>query len=131
MSLPLPLAQAADMFIEPDLLTAFDITWTRVDGRQIKVKGPNYTFSGVIQPDTDREVSLEADGALSDGTMLLHTREVLGVADMSQLTGEEDRQTYVQFTGELWKVNEPTRWSSKTQNYRIYGLTKDTNLDLS
>lgn len=130
MSLPLPLAQAADMFIETDLLTAFDVSWTLVDGRQDRVQGSDYTFSGIIQPKEDRKVSLGADGALSDGTMLLHTRRVLFVSDLSQESGELIIQTYIKFNDELWKINAPANWSTKTQNYKVYELTKYTNVDL-
>ncbi len=128
MSLPLPLADAANLFIEK--IVAFDATITRVSGRANKIISPDRIISGVIQSERQKEVKLASDGALSDGMLRLHTRADIFIADMSQDGGEKTVQTYIRYQGEVWKLNETdVGWAEKTQGFRKYTMTKYTNID--
>lgn len=125
MSLPLPLAGAANLFSQK--ITVYDETFTLVNGRTQRVTDPDRIISGVIQTRKDKDVDLESTGALSDGNLLLHTTHDVFAADLSQ-EGTTDRQTYVKYDGEVWKVNKLGQWTDKTQNYNKYLLTKYTEI---
>lgn len=128
MSLPLPLAAAADLFVEK--FNAYDTVSTKTLGRWNAVKDPDKVISGVIQTDSEKAVSLGSDGALSDGNLMLHTRATVSANDLSQ-DGQTLTQTYVRYKGEIWKLSTLTNWRDKTENYGKFLLTKYTNIDES
>ena len=125
MSLPLPLAAAADLFVEQ--VVVFESVSTKTLGRWDDVQGSDRVISGVIQTSKEKVVSVDEDGAISNGTLMLHTRETLFAYDLSQ-DGQVLTQTYVRYGSEVWKLNELTDWPVKTQGYNLYYLTKYTNI---
>ena len=125
MSLPLPLAAGANLFSQP--ITAYDEVFSLVNGRAQTVTEPDRTIYGVIQTRGDKRVTLGSDGALSDGGLLLHTTHTVSAADVSQ-EGTTNRQTYVKYRGEVWKLFELANWKDKAQNYNKYRLTKYTKI---
>ena len=129
MSLPLPLAAAADLFAEK--IAVYDSTTTKTLGRWSSVKGPVRIISGVIQTSKEKKVAVDEDGAISNGNLMLHTRETLFAYDLSQeQAGGIITQTYAIYgaLGEVWKLNEFTNWPVKTQGYNLYYLTKFTDI---
>lgn len=126
MALPLyELAGAADLFIETFI--AYDTVSTKTLGRWDAVVEADRTMYGVIQTDKTKAVNLAEDGALSTGTLMLHTRETLSANDLSQ-DGQVLRQTYVRYKAEVWKLNTLTNWLPKTGSYNLYFLEKYTNI---
>lgn len=131
MSLPLPLAAAANLFIEKFFVFNVISSETPTDsGRQEGAKEPDRLISGVIQTDKNKEVSVASDGSISDGNLMLHTQDILSAADLSQ-DGQTNTQSYVRYKGEIWKVNELSNWAVKADNYKLYLLTKYTNVDVT
>ncbi len=126
MSLPLPLAAAADLFVES--FSAYDTTSVLSDGRWVPTQEADRTISGVIQTDKEKDVLLESDGALSDGDLMFHTRSAVSANDLSQ-DGQVLRQTYVRYGDEVWKLQRLSNWKPKAQGYNKYSLTKYTNID--
>ena len=128
MSLPLPLAAAASLFVEE--FSAFDATFTITNGRWAKVTSVDRFIFGVIQTSKEKELIFKSDGVLSDGLLMLHTRDTINIADTSQQTGQNLTQTYVRYGNEIWKLNETAvRWTTKTQGYEKYFMTKYINID--
>ncbi len=128
MSLPLPLAAAASLFVEE--FSAFDATFTITNGRWAKVTSVDRFIFGVIQTSKEKELIFKSDGVLSDGLLMLHTRDIINIADTSQQTGQNLTQTYVRYGNEIWKLNETAvRWTTKTQGYEKYFMTKYINID--
>ena len=123
----LPLAQPVNFFGEA--LTVFEVTATRVDGRQQSTAGADRNIFGVVQPNNDKEVKLEGAGALSHGEFLLHTWDVVYIYDYT-LDTSQTMQTYLKYGGETWKLDKTQNWSGhvagKTKRYL---LTKYTNID--
>lgn len=119
------LSQAADLFTENFFV--FDIVSTNTLGRWQETVEPDRKISGVIQTSDPKKISFDADGAISDGTLMLHTRSTLSAYDLSQ-DGQVIRQTYVRYKGEIWKLNQLTNWKPKTGKYNLYYLTKYTNI---
>ena len=127
MALPLPLAGAANLFVET--FTAFDTTYTLINGRWTLAVEPDRLISGVIQSDKGKFDLVKSDGSLSDGTLILHTRDAVSMSDLSQSDGSINRQTYVKYKNETWKLNEiDVGWREKTQNYGRFILTKFTDI---
>lgn len=125
MSLPLPLSAAADLLVEQ--IIVFESVGTKNLGRWDNVQGVDRIISGVIQTSKEKTLEIAEDGALSDGLLMLHTRETLSAYDLSQ-DGQVLTQTYARYVGEVWKLNELTDWPIKTQGYNLYYLTKYTNI---
>jgi hypothetical protein len=125
MALPLPLSAAPDLFVESFI--GYDEVSTKTLGRWSVVVEADRTITGVIQTDKSKDVRLDEDGALSSGTLMLHTRETLSANDLSQ-DGQVLRQTYVRYMAEVWKLHRLTDWPVKTQGYNLYYLEKYTNI---
>lgn len=129
MSLPLPLAYAANLFLEK--FTAYNVIYTLVNGRWERSTSESVTIAGVIQTSSNRIQDFQSDGVLSDGKLLLHTRATIYIADTSQENGEQTIQTYIVYGGDTWRVNEyAVNWAKKTQGYEVYLLTKYLNIDV-
>lgn len=127
MSLPLPLANAANLFIEK--FVAYNVVWSKTLGQWTGAVEPDRIISGVIQTRKEKQVTLSSDGALSDGDLMLHTKDSVSATDLSQQVGQTFTQTYVRYKNEVWKLSELTNWRPKTQDYGLYYLTKYTNID--
>lgn len=125
MSLPLPLGGAADLFVES--ITVYDVVSTKEVGRWVDTPGDDYVIGGVIQTRDERDIQFDSDGSISQGTLMLHTRFDLSAFDLSQ-DGQTLLQTYVRYEGDVWKLSRLTNWSAKTQNYKLYYMTKYTNI---
>ena len=125
MGVPLPLSPGGDQFVEQFI--AYDSVSTKNLGRWSEVQEADRPISGVIQTDKTKNVRLDEDGALSQGTLMLHTRETLSANDLSQ-DGQVLRQTYVRYGGEVWKLSSLTDWLPKTGSYNLYFLEKYTNI---
>lgn len=125
MSLPLPLACAADFFSEA--ITVFDCTSVKEVGRWVDTPGDDYTISGVIQTHDEKGVQFDRDGSISQGTLMLHTRATLYAYDLSQ-DGQTSLQTYVRYQGDVWRLSRLTNWNTKTQNINLYYMTKYVNI---
>ncbi len=123
MSLPLPLAQAANFFSE--LITVYDTTTVLVLGREQNTQEPDRLIKGVIQVRED-SMDIGDDGNISDGVFMLHTKETLSAYDTGE-DGEIRRQTYVRFSQDVWKTTRIFDWASKTQGYNLYLLTRYSN----
>lgn len=127
MSLPLPLGGAADFFSEK--IVVYDVVGTKSDvgGRWVNTAGEDYTISGVIQTHDEKAIQFDADGSISQGTLMLHTRFNLSAYDLSQ-DGQTTLQTFVRYQGDVWRLSRLTNWVNKTQNYNLYYMTKYTNI---
>jgi hypothetical protein len=125
MSLPLPLACAADFFSET--ITVYDVVATKSIGRWVGTPGEDYTISGVIQTKDERGIKFDSDGAISQGTLMLHTRATLSAYDVSQ-DGQTLTQTFVRYQGDVWRLSRLTNWNVKTQNVNLYYMTKYVNI---
>jgi len=126
MSLPLPLAEAAHLFIEKFI--AYDVTSVLVDGRWEETIEPDRIINGVIQTQNSREIELDSDGAIADGTMLLHTKSIIYAYDLSFDTGEETKQTYIRYKSNVWKLQQRDNWTVKCQGFNQYILIRYTKL---
>lgn len=120
-----PVSRAADLFTEQVVI--FDSVSTKTLGRWDNVQGIDRIISGVIQTRKAKKVDIAEDGAISDGDVMLHTRETLTAYDLSQ-DGQVLTQTFARYGGEVWKLSELTDWPVKTQGYNLYYLTKATSI---
>lgn len=123
----MPLYLASNFFSEK--ITAYDVTWNLIAGRQVATLGFDYHVFGAIQPKDNKRVELGSDGALSDGNLMLFTCDILKMSDLSQQDGQSNVQTYLKSKGETWKVNEIGNWNYHTSGVNEYRLTKYTNID--
>ena len=127
MSLPLPLQGVVNLFGQS--ITAYDATFTRTLGRVNKTIEPDRTIFGCIQPKRALKVDLSSSGALATGSLLLHTRDEVTAADMSQIDGPINRQTYINYENQTWKVETTENWADKNGGSNRYELIKYTNID--
>ncbi len=128
MSLPLPLAQAANFFSET--VTVYDITSSLVNGRYVNVQEPDRLIRGVIQVKED-SMDIGDDGSISDGVFMLQTTSTLFSFDVG-IDGTTSRNTIVKYSNDVWKIIRIFDWALKTQGYNLYLLTRysDTLGDL-
>ena len=123
MSLPLPLAAAAGLFLES--LTVFDIITVRIAGRSQATQQPNRFIKGVIQTDKQLIQDIARGGTLADGSLILHTRGLINISDTTQNEGEQNTQTYVLYENDTWLADGlGVNWQAKAQGYNKYALTK-------
>lgn len=123
----LPLQHPVSFFGQA--ITVFDVVAIRIDGREQTTTEPARNIFGVIQPATDKIVSLDGDGAISAGDMLLHTWDTVYTYDYSQIE-ETNRQTRVIYMGEQWKLYKTQTWSDKVAGKtNRYIMKKYTNID--
>lgn len=109
-------------------ITAYDKTQSLVVGRVQTVKEANRSIRGVIQPATDKDIALLSDGAVSEGTLVLHTSSTVSAYDLSQ-NNQNQRQTYVIYSGEHWRLTAIQNWSDKNGGTNRYILTKSVSID--
>jgi hypothetical protein len=126
MSIPLPVNQAAYFFSQP--ITAYETTGTRVNGKEVRVVAADRTIYGVIQPADPKEIELYSDGALSSGSLILHTTYPVSAYDVGQ-SGQVTSQTYVRYKGETWKLWKIANWDDKTFGFNRYLMEKYKNID--
>lgn len=109
--------------------TAYDETATRIKGRAVRVQEPDRIVVGTIQPAGNKQQTMLPDGANSDGALSIFTNEALYSYDATQ-NAEIQRQTFVRFEGEVWKIHVVQNWQIHIQtNINKYLATKYVNVD--
>jgi hypothetical protein len=118
----LPVAVALPLFSHA--IVAYDVTGSYdANDRWIEATGANYNVHGSFQPATDKDLKLLPEGDVSDGAMTFITQVALGIADVSETSGIQGRQTYLVADGETWRVRAVADWNRHTLTRR-YVCTK-------
>lgn len=110
-------------------VTVYDEIVTRAKGQQVTVKEDNRTISATIQPAGDKAQAMLPDGAIQDGVVSIFTSSTLSSYNATQ-SSEEQRQTFVLYAGETWKVHVVQNWALHMQsNINKYLATKYLNVN--
>jgi len=110
-------------------VTVYDEVVTRVKGQQVTAKEDDRIISATIQPAGDKAQTMLPDGAIQDGVVSIFTSNSLSSYNATQ-SGEEQRQTFVLYAGETWKVHVIQNWALHIQsNINKYLATKYLNVN--
>lgn len=108
MALPYNVAIVLRYFLRR--ITAYDLTIDYVDHEAKTTKGPEYHFSGVLLPPTDKDINLFDEGELANGAMTLYVNKRIKLHINSELEWGETflsrqrKQTIILFDGDEYRV---------------------------
>ncbi len=109
-------------------LTVYEVNFLRVNGRCQYTQDTDRIIFGVPQNINTKESKIDYDGAISKGEMYLTTSYQLYFYD-DRMQGEANKQTYLRYKNETWKVTGVEDWEEYNGGSYLYRLTKYVSID--
>ena len=101
--------QLAVSFYEVDL-SVRDVQYVTTDGQDIWTELAIRTIKAAVDPSNARAIERVFGGAVSTGSMMVITKEILYTGDMAGEVYPNQKQSYITWAGIEYRINEKAGW---------------------